>query len=281
MGDLALDSVVEGAEGRYRATLSRDWEIWGPNGGYVAAVALRAAGAHCRLPTPASVLCHFLEVATFDDVELEVETLRRSRRAESMRVSMTQGGRRVLEALVWAVDDAMTGLVHDDAPAPAVPGPEELADVGDLFAAADPHPRYSFFDNLEERPVHWIEDWENRPAGEPVHRCWYRFRPPSGAGDAWVAAGRLAVLVDTFQWPAAVRAHAGGTVDHMAPSLDLACRFHRPGSGTDAGWLLVESRSPVAAGGLVAGTAAVWDSHGAMLASGGQQMLCRPVAGFA
>ena len=46
MGDFELDTRLEGVEpeaGRFRAHLSRDWEIWGPNGGYVAAIALRAA----------------------------------------------------------------------------------------------------------------------------------------------------------------------------------------------------------------------------------------------
>ncbi len=281
MGDLEQDTAVNGDDGHYVATLSQDWEIWGPNGGYVAAVALRAAGAHSRHPKPASLLCHFLDVATFAEVDLKVETLRESRRTESMRVSMTQRGHRILEALVWAVDGGLSGLEHAHAPPPDVPDPEELAPIEDRFPVEDPRPRYSFFDNLEERPVTWIDDWENRPAGVPVHHCWYRFRPPPITADEWVDAGRLAILVDTFQWPAAVRGHAGGTVDHMAPSLDLACRFHRVGLATEAEWLLVEARSPVATEGLVGGIAAVWDRKGSLLASGGQQMLCRPAPGFA
>jgi len=280
MGDLAHDTAVEGADGHYIASLSPDWEIWGPNGGYVAAVALRAAGAHSRHPKPASLLCHFLEVADFEEVELRVETLRESRRAESMRVSMTQSGRRILEALVWAVDGGLSGLEHADAPAPAVPDPEDLAPIEHRLPVEDSRPRYSFFDNLEERPVNWIADWESRPAGVPVHHCWYRFRPPPIDADPWVDAGRLAILVDTFQWPAAMRGHAGGTVHHLAPSLDLACRFHRTGPAGAAEWLLVEGRSPVATEGLVGGIASVWDRQGSLLASGGQQMLCRPAPGF-
>ncbi|MGA2519684.1 MAG: thioesterase family protein [Acidimicrobiales bacterium] len=281
MGDLAQDTVVEGADGHYQAALSPDWEIWGPNGGYVAAVALRAAGAHSRHPRPASLLCHFLDVAGFEDVDIHVETLRESRRAESMRVSMTQQGRRVLEALVWAVDGDLSGLEHDTLTAPDVPRVDELVPIQDLFPAEDPRPRYTFFDNLEERPVHWISDWESRPAGVPVHQCWYRFRHSPPPVDAWVTAGHLAILVDTFQWPAAVSGHAGGTVAYMAPSLDLACRFHRLEPVGDADWLLVEARSPIAADGLVGGTASVWNTGGALLASGGQQMLCRPAPGFA
>jgi acyl-CoA thioesterase len=284
MGDVARDTAVDGEGGRYRAALSPDWEIWGPNGGYVAAVALRAAGAHCGRRRPVSLLCHFLDVGAFDEVDLQVETLRASKRAESVRVSMTQGGTRLLEALVWAADDELSGLEHDVAPGPAVAPPEEVLPVGERIRLGSDRPAFTFFDNFDERPLAWVEDWDHRPAGDPVHRCWYRFLGTGAAAgtareehDAWVRGGELAVLVDTFQWPAAVRGHAGGTVDVTAPSLDLACRFHRlPPS---AGWYLVEARSPVATEGLVAGVASVWDRHGSLLASGGQQMLCRPAPG--
>ncbi len=56
MGDLALDTAGRRlGDGRFEATLSRDWEIWGPNGGDVAAVALRAAGAAAGPSRPAAV----------------------------------------------------------------------------------------------------------------------------------------------------------------------------------------------------------------------------------
>ena len=92
MGDLERDTAVEGGDGHYGCRLSEDWEIWGPNGGYVASVALRAAGAHSRFDRPASIVGHFLGVAEFDPVDIEVTTLRAAKRAESIRVSMTQGG---------------------------------------------------------------------------------------------------------------------------------------------------------------------------------------------
>ena len=77
MGDLDHDTAVEDlGAGRYRASLQADWEIWGPCGGYVAAVALRAAGAESRQSRPASFFCHYLSVAAFGPVEVEVVPLR-------------------------------------------------------------------------------------------------------------------------------------------------------------------------------------------------------------
>ena len=55
MGDFSVDTRVEavaGQPGRHRATLSEEWRVWGPNGGYLAAIALRAAGAEARIPRP-------------------------------------------------------------------------------------------------------------------------------------------------------------------------------------------------------------------------------------
>ena len=192
---------------------------------------------------------------------------------------MTQEGRAGLKGLVWAVAEGLDGLEHADAAPPPAPPPTTVPSVAERLAAAGTtaRVRFPFFDNLDERPLLWLDDWEHRDAADPLHRSWYRFLPTAAFDDPWVDAGRLVIAVDTFQWPAATRGHAGDAVRHIAPSLDLACRFHRLDAARRAEWLLVEARSPVAAGGLVAGTAAVWDDGGTLLASGGQQMLCRPV----
>src|SRR5438093_10241708 len=112
MGDLAVDTAVEGSDGRYRAYLSPAWEVWGPNGGYVAAIALRAAAAAASFRRPASFACHYLSVAEFDAVDLAVTPLRTARRAVSLRVSMTQRGRPILEAFAWFIGE-VEGLAHD------------------------------------------------------------------------------------------------------------------------------------------------------------------------
>src|ERR687888_1917347 len=61
--DLGADTAVSGSAGRYSATLHEGWDIWGPQGGYVAGVALRAAGELTSFRRPASFSCHFLRPA--------------------------------------------------------------------------------------------------------------------------------------------------------------------------------------------------------------------------
>ena len=112
MGDIAQQTAVEPAgDGCFTAMVHDDWEIWGPCGGYVAALALRAAGAESHLARPASFFCHYLGVAAFEPVDIEVTTLRQARTACSQRVSMMQAGRPILEATVWSIGD-VDGLSH-------------------------------------------------------------------------------------------------------------------------------------------------------------------------
>jgi len=66
MGNLGRDTAVEQIdEHRYRATLNKDWEIWGPMGGYIASYALRAIASESPFARPASFSCHYLSVAAF------------------------------------------------------------------------------------------------------------------------------------------------------------------------------------------------------------------------
>src|SRR5580692_6612905 len=98
--DLEHATRVVGEAGSYHVRLSEDWEIWGPNGGYLAAIALRAAGEVAEIERPASFYCHFLSSPAFDVVELEVSVLKQGRRAESFAVQMTQEGKPILHAIV-------------------------------------------------------------------------------------------------------------------------------------------------------------------------------------
>jgi acyl-CoA thioesterase II len=273
MGDLDLDTAVIGADGRYTATLSADWEIWGPNGGYVAAVALRAAGCESRFARPASFSCQFLGVAAFDQVEVEVETIRSARSAEAFRVSMSQGDRAILEAQVWAVDE-IEGLEHDESALPDVARPGALEPLERLLP--DDEPLFKFWENMEARPVHFADDWPPPGPMSPLFQEWFRFRPRACFDDPWVDAARLVIAIDILSWPAASRPHMWRQPQEFyAPSLDVHVVFHRL-CATDE-WLLGDGYAPVAADGLMGFDGRVWNERGQLVASGGGQLLCRPI----
>ncbi len=272
MGDLAHDTAVEGGDGKYRAHVSRDWEIWGPNGGYIAAIALRAAGEHSRFDRPLSLVGHFLGVAAFEPVDLDVTTLRSAKRAESMRVSMTQQGQPIFEALVWSVGD-VEGLEHNiraaSRDARAGVGAERPRARSEAMGETM---RFRFWANLDERQHDWIDDWENRTAGDPVFGEWYKFLPQATFDDPWVDACRSVILLDTMGWPAACHLHTRTTF--MAPSIDLSVAFHRWRPAEP--WLYAQGVSPSASGGIVGCESKVWARDGTLLATGASQLLCRP-----
>jgi acyl-CoA thioesterase II len=275
MGSLDADTRLAGSDGRYTATLSPDWRIWGPNGGYVAAIALRAAGAASRFARPVSFACHFLGVGAFAPADVRVERLRSGRNAESLRVVLAQDERAFLDAQVWTAA-ANDGMEHDFAPMPEVPPPAALASFETLETEEERGgPRHAFWDNLEGRPTDWVPRSQWRPRAPRVC-CWYRFRPDAHFGEPFLDAARALILIDTLSWPAACQAHE---MDNpwMAPSLDVAVRFHRAPPYSE--WLLLEARADVATQGLIGFHNRVWDEDGRCLASGGGQLLCRPKPG--
>ncbi len=269
MGDFEADTRVEGGNGRYRASISRDWEIWGPNGGYVATIALRAAGLEAAIKRPATFSCHFLSRAQFAPVDLEVTTVHGGRRAESLHVTMRQEGRAILQAILRTAAEG-PGLEHHVAAMPDVPDPDSLKSWEEMHP--DEPESYPFWQNLEGRPVQPVFLELPPPAAEPIYRQWFRFRPRATFDDPFVEAGRPLLLIDTMSWPAAALPHPNS--EFQGPNLDVSVWFHR--ADPESEWLLADHDSPVAEGGLMGTTARVWNPDGRLLASGGAQLLCVP-----
>jgi len=275
MGDLAEDTAVRPCgEGRYQATLSADWEIWGPMGGYVAACALRAAGAESEQSRPAAFSCHYLGVARFGAVDLRVETRKRGRNAMSQRVEITQDDRPILDAMVWSAAPG-EGLEHDETVPPTVPGPDELSDIRELLPD-DAAPPFNFWRNLESRPIEFEAEWPPEGPRPARWREWLRFIPTPSFDDPWADAARSIILVDLPSWPSAHRPHAWLQPPFTAPTLDLNVALHQPTQGEE--WLLCDGAAPLSTGGLFGWTARVWSPGGTLHASGGGQCLYRRVA---
>jgi acyl-CoA thioesterase-2 len=274
MGDLATDTQVElvGA-GRFRATLSADWEIWGPMGGYVAACALRAVGEVSPHPYPAAFSCHYLGVGRFEAIDIRVETRRAGRSATSFRVEVSQEGRPLLDAMVWATGET-EGLEHDETVAPDVANPAALPSIDELVPA-DAAPPFPFWRNLDSKPLSFEVNWPPDGPRPASWQQWLRFVPTPTFPDPWTDAARSLILVDLPSWPSAHRPHAWTRPPFTAPSLDLHVAFHQPAHSEE--WLLCDGSAPLSTRGLFGWTARIWSTGGRLHASGGGQCLYRRI----
>lgn len=278
-GDLLRDAELTEIEpARFERMLSRDWEIWGPNGGYLAALALDAARHISGRARPANASVHFLGVATFDaPVSVTAEPLRQTRQATSVLVRIEQSGKPILAAMIWTLDDGLDGLAHDAAPMPDVQSWNVSPTIPEWFeqAGVEPPPRrYAFWDNFEQRPPSWIVDWQNRTQSRPLYQEWTRFTEGGPTNDPWRQAARLLLLVDLGGWPSIGRRHLDD-YNWMAPTLDVSCEFHRLATGDE--WFFLQGESPFAGNGLIASHQHVWNDRGELLASGISHLLCRKI----
>lgn len=268
MGDLDNDTRLNGEDGRYRGEVLPDWRLIAPSGGIVSSLALRAAVAASEFDRPVTYYCHYLNAAEEGPAVLTATSLRRSRRAESLRVEVDQGERRVAEALVWTAGSG-AGVDYDTAAMPDVRSPDDYASIETYVPDWPP---FEFWKNLDYRPVP-LPGQDPAFPGRAAIRTWIRFRPRGAFGDPAVDAARLVLLADTFIYPASQMAHAKWPPPFWGISLDLAVTLHDPGS--DAEWLLVDAETPSASGGVMGGWVQIWSEEGRLLASSVQQMLQR------
>jgi acyl-CoA thioesterase len=254
MADFLADTRIEpiaGEPDRYRAVLSPSWAVWGPNGGYLAAIALRAAMARSHLARPASFHSHFLAAGEFAPVDVRVVQVGGGKRAESLRIDIVQNERLLLAATAWMVADELRGYEHDFAAAPSVPGPAMLRGYHEL--AGDEYAQwYPIWRSIEGRPLRWRE-----PPGAPEWRGWLRFTDTvisDRPGDAL----RQLFWLDFPGWNATISAHAW-PFPFLAPNLDLTVQFHR--FAPHETWTLVDGVALLAEGGLVGCVARLWSGR--------------------
>ena len=249
-------NVSQVTDDAFSIVLSKDWDIWGPNGGYLSAILLRAVGAFCCHSQPISIHVQYLAVAKYNQADITVRPVKQGRSMSAYNVQLHQDGKTIANAQVQT-GNPQEGIEHLYLPLP--PTYCELENAKDRSIRGD----MPFWENLEIRSGKKAEGhWGN----------WYRFDEDIKPIDSFAEAARSIVLIDSMQWPAAWRAH-NGKVPYTAPSLDLYVQFHQP--AFDSPWLFSNAHAQTAAQGLVGGTAPVWDESSILIASGGSQSLCR------
>lgn len=276
MDDFVEATQVERVDARRWAVMIReDWALWGPAGGYLSALALRAAGEATPFTRPISFACQFLARAQFGPAEIEVQSLRVGKRTEALRADLVQDGKLIMTAQIWAGEDSAPGMAHDFTGAPAFPEPQSLPTYHEVYPDEARHP---FLERLGYRPIDPLPHSADAPVSEPEISGFFQLSPSARHEDAFVDAARIFLLVDTYAWLATYPAHPGsGPSRWIAPNLDFYYRFHRPSMAED--WLHLKVRADLAGDGLIAAEGEVRARDGRLLARGASQLMCYPRPG--
>lgn len=265
-GLLSATSLVSIDDG-FRVELDPNWDIWGPAGGYIAAIALRAVcGRADDGHRPLTLTGQFLRVAKPGTLEVQVEQVKTGATA-LFTVRLHQEGKPVFLAQIWTSTRAEPSLPVMPA-APHLEAPHQLRSQDELVAERGIK-QIDFWRNIDGRPANF-RIYSDPPAAEPHQYRWMRFRDWQPTDDPFLNAMRYTLLIDIGVWPAHWhRLDERG--DYVAPSLDIWVHFHGGAPGDE--WLLSDADTDVSGNGTISGRVRIWSELGAALATGGGHCL--------
>lgn len=232
------------------------WIIRGPNGGYIAAILLRAFRDVVADPerAPRSISVHFTAPPEAGPVRIDAATERTGGSLTTVSGRMWQGDRLCATA-VAAFSKPRSAPEFQDVSMPAVPGPEAAEPLGGVGIPIR--------DRYEQRAV----VCEAGPAdGLWASGGWIRLREPQIA-DAIV----MAAFADA--WPPSIWQRTGGPILYGVPTIDLTVHFRRtlPLEPTDPGdFHLALFHSRNASEGFVEEDGLIWSPAGVLLAQSRQ-----------
>jgi acyl-CoA thioesterase len=263
----AATAVTADGDGRYAAVCDTAWSApRGPNGGYLAAIVLRAMEAEVGDPArhARSVTCHFLRPPADGPVEVLLAVERSGRSVTALTARLEQAGRLCVVA-VAAFGTDFGGAADWATPAPAAPPPQDVPP----WSPGDHGPPIAR--RIETRPVFGAAPFGGGP--EALTGGWLRLAEPAPCDAAALAFYADAWLPAPF---------ARMTAPVAAPTIDLTVHFRAPGAVAAVGpedHLLVRFRSTTSAGGFFEEDGELWRPDGTLLAQSRQLALLLPLGG--
>jgi acyl-CoA thioesterase len=253
--DTALE---EAGPGRWRAWAPEHWFVArGPNGGYLAAVAARAAEAAAARPLR-SLTLHFVAAPAVGPLDVFVTLEREGRTYTAASIRMEQEGAPMTLAL------ATLGELPDDGPVwDAVPAPEAtpLAETERIVPGESNAPAF-----LRNYDMRWAL---GRDGDRPGSGGWMRTLEPR-----LLDAPLVAALTDA--WAPAAFLALGRLI--AAPTLDLTIHIRRPlppaGMGPED-YVLGRFTSGLSVAGVWEEDGELWTPAGELIAQSRQLALIR------
>jgi acyl-CoA thioesterase len=254
-------AVAPLGDGAWAGAVDAGWFAGrGPNGGYLAAIVLRAMVAELADPArePRSLTCHYLRPPADGPVRIAVTVERSGRSTSTLTARLSQDDRQcVLGVAAFAVE-VPAPAAYAGAP-PAVPAPEDIAPVDNSSSGL------SIVSRFEVRPA--LGERMFAGAGEAVTGGWLRFADARGTD-----AVALAMFADAW-WPAPwVRLRE----PVAAPTIDLTVHFRAPRAAVALAPgepVLGVFRSTTAADGFFEEDGELWTRDGVLLAQSRQLAL--------
>lgn len=255
-------SVVQVEQGLYQGRVSRDWWVQrGPNGGYVAAMLVRAltAAVGDEQRTPRSLTIHYAAAPQEGPVRIATTVERTGRSLTTLTARLEQDGRLVALGLAAFSRSRDGALEFAQAAMPEAVPPEDT----EVFPKGAPFP--PFASNWD---MHFgIGTLPFAGAHEAFSGGW--IRPAERQGWDYALIAQL-----TDAWFPAVFTRLDGP--NGVPTIDLTIHFRAelPLPDLNPGdFALVAFRSRVAAGGFVEEDGEIWSRDGTLIAQSRQLAL--------
>ncbi len=258
------DTAVRPAgEGLFEARIDPGWWVMaGPNGGYVAAILLRAFALAQGDPmrAPRSLTLHFTAPPTAGPASIETRVERKGRSFTTVSGRLVQDGS--LRALALAAfSTERRGAEFAEVSMPEVLPPEGCSAM---------ERRIEIHDRYEQR---WaIGDLPFSGGDRALGGGWIRFPEPRQLDALAVAA-----FADAFP-PAIFSRLQDLTLTGGVPTIDLTVHFRTPLPAPEVppdAWVLAVFRSRLARGGFVEEDGEIWSRDGSLIAQSRQLALVR------
>lgn len=255
-------AVTDLGDGLWETHFAADWDILGnTNGGYMMAIASRAASEASGGRDPVSVTGHFTKPGRAGPAMARTEVVRAGRRFSVVRTTLVQDDAVVLETLgsyAEPREDEPEVLLSDARPE-KLPPPDDSLEVVPAADAPFPPPFFAQVDARVDPRIAGLMSGE--PMGEPVMLGWLRPKDAQPLDPHFLIMAADAFPPTTFN---------AGLPIGWTPTVELTVHVRFPRT---QGWIRCELRSRFISGGFIEEDGRLWDESDRLVAQSRQLAL--------